>query len=136
MLRLILPHGFLLRTSSGPFIQPSSVNSNQPFGALIEIYLLLHSLVQLPVLMSQWEDLLVRPQNQELHPLRFKMKLAAWVVSGNPSQTREFLLKLTTLSVQTGQQVQKNSTKLFSNSGGAGAVKGMSIPFRHMFHKC
>ena len=70
------------------------------------------------------------------HPLRFKMRLAAWVVSGNPSQTREFLVKLPTLSVQAGQQVQKNSTKLFGKSGGAGTVKGMSIPFRHMFHKC
>ena len=77
---------------------------------------LLHSLVQLPVLMPQWEDLLVRPHNQELHPLRFKKRLAAWVVSGNPSQTREFLLKLPTLSVQAGQQVQKNSTKLFQKS--------------------
>lgn len=62
------------------------------------------------------------------------MRLAAWVVSGNPSQTREFLLKLPTLSVQAGQQVQKNSTKQFGKSGEAGAVKGMSIPFRLMFH--
>ena len=96
----------------------------------------LHSLVQLPVLLPQWEDLLVRPHNQEFHPLRFKMRLAAWVVSGNPSQTREFLLKLPTLSVQAGQRVQKNSTKRFGKSGEAGAVKGMSIPFRLMFHKC
>ena len=97
---------------------------------------LLHSLVQLPVLMPQWEDLLVRSHKQELHPLSFKMRLAAWAVSGNPSHTREFLLKLPTLSVQAGQQAQKNSAKLFGKSGGAGAVKGMSIPFRHMFHKC
>ena len=68
---------------------------------------LLHYLVQLPVLLPQWEDLLVRPHNQEFHPLRFKMRPAAWVVSGNLSQTREFLLKLPTLSVQAGQQVQK-----------------------------
>jgi len=86
--------------------------------------------------LPQWEDLLVRPHNQEFHPLRFKMRLAAWVVSGNPSQTREFLLKLPTLSVQAGQRVQKNSTKQFGKSGEAGAVKGMSIPFRLMFHKC
>ena len=74
--------------------------------------------------------------NQEFHPLRFEMRLAAWVVSGNPSQTREFLLKLPTLSVQAGQRVQKNSTKQFGKSREAGAVKGMSIPFRLMFHKC
>ena len=35
---------------------------------------LLHSLVQLPVLLPQWEDLLVRPHNQEFHPLSFKMR--------------------------------------------------------------
>lgn len=97
---------------------------------------LLHSLAQLPVLLPQWEDLLVRPHNREFHPLRFKMRLAAWVVSGNPSQTREFLLKLPTLSVQAGQRVKKNSTKQFGKSGEAGAVKGMSIPFRLMFHMC
>ena len=161
MLRLILPHGFLLRTSSGPFrptifseLQPtiwspdidlfaSRLNFKveryvswhpdpgaypvdafsqswpnmgcyifPPFSLIPRILakvrrdkavailiapvwptqgwypVLLHSLVQLPVLMPQWEDLLVRPHNQELHPLRFKMRLAAWVVSGNPSQTR------------------------------------------------
>ena len=51
---------------------------------------------------------------------------SAWVVSGNLSQTREFLLKRPILSVQAGEQGQKNSTKQFGKSGEAGAVKGMS----------
>ena len=97
---------------------------------------LLHSLVQLPVLLPQWEDLLLRRHNQEFHPLRFKMRLAAWVVSGNPSQIREFLLKLPTFLCKLDNGYRKNSTKQFGKSGEAGAVKGMAIPFRLMFHKC
>ena len=50
------------------------------------------SAIQL-ILLPSLDNLLSLPHNQELHPLRHKLNLAAWTLSGKLCQTRDFQSK-------------------------------------------
>ena len=47
-----------------------------------------------PILLPRLDNLLSLPHDQELHPLRHKLNLAAWTLSGKLCQTRDFQSKL------------------------------------------
>ena len=48
-------------------------------------------LVQRPIHLPQWAELLTLPQEDFLHPLKDVMRLAAWHVSGITNRSKEFL---------------------------------------------
>ena len=52
---------------------------------------LLQLLVQRPILLPQWDELLTLPQEDCLHLLKDVMRLAAWHVSGITYRSEEFL---------------------------------------------
>ena len=58
---------------------------------------LLQLLVEQPILLPRWNNLLVLPHNKQLHPHRNKLLLAAWTVSGDPLQAEVFLNKQSTM---------------------------------------
>ena len=96
---------------------------------------LLQLLVEQPILLPRWNNLLVLPHNKQLHPLRNKLLLAAWTVSGDPLQAEVFLNKQSTLCVPVGRLGQKNNTEQFGKSGLAGVIRGTLIHFRHLLKK-
>ena len=62
-----------------------------------------------PILLPRLDNLLSLPHNPEQHPLRHKLNLAAWTLSGKLCQTRNFQRKRLTSSVHVGQQALRNS---------------------------
>lgn len=93
---------------------------------------LLQLLVDVPFLLPPSDDLLVLPHNHELHPLRNKMELAAWMLSGIPCQQEAFLRKQLKSSADPGHLVQRNNTREFGRNGLAGVVRDRLIHFNHL----
>ena len=83
-----------------------------------------------PILLPRLDNLLSLPHNQEQHPLRHKLNLAAWTLSGKLCQTRDFQSKQLTSSVHLGQQALRNSTRECGTSGLAGVINGKLIYFK------
>ena len=44
--------------------------------------ILLEMLIDRPILLPKWPNLLKQPHNDQLHPLRLQLQLAAWIISG------------------------------------------------------
>ena len=70
----------------------------------------------------------------EPHPLviQDRLRLAAWKVSGVKSKIEVFQRKLSRSSVLHGDMALRNPTHLLGQSGFAGAVKGVWIPFQDL----
>ncbi|XP_068712653.1 uncharacterized protein [Montipora foliosa] len=83
-----------------------------------------------PILLPGLDNLLTLPHNPEQHPLRHKLHLAAWTLSGKLCQTRDFESKRLTSSVHLGQQALRNSTRECGTSGLAGVINGKLIYFK------
>ena len=92
--------------------------------------LLLQLLIDLPIRLPRQDNLLLLPHSQEQHPLRNKLDLAAWTLSGKLSRTRDFLKNQLTSSVLHGQLALRNSTKECGTSGLAGVIKNKKIYFK------
>ena len=99
------------------------------FRSVINPLLLQLSTVQ-PILLPRLDNLLSLPHNPEQHPLRHKLHLAAWMLSGKLCQTRDFQSKRLTSSVHLGQQALRNSTRECGTSGLAGVINGKLIYFK------
>ena len=95
--------------------------------------LLLGSLVDLPIALPEMPTLLSNPLG-EPHPLilQDRLRLAAWKVSGVKSKIEIFLRKLSRSSALHGGMAPKNPTHLPGQSGYAGAVNGVLIPFQDL----
>ena len=64
-------------------------------------------LVQRPILLPHWDELLTLPQEDFLHPLKDVMRVAAWHVSGITYMSEESLQGQPTMCSSHGVQGQK-----------------------------
>ena len=76
---------------------------------------LLQLLVQRPILLPQWDELLTLPQEDFLHPLKDVMRLATWYVSGITYRSEEFLQGQPAKCSSHGVQGQKSSAQRLGN---------------------
>ena len=93
---------------------------------------LLEMSVDRPILLPRWPNLLELRHNHQLHPLRGKLQLAAWILSGESSQIEAFHLGLLKSSVDLGHPEHLNNMRRDGRPGVAGAVNGRVIPFKHL----
>ena len=93
---------------------------------------LLHLLVQRPVLLPQWDELLTLPQEDSLHHLKDVMRLAAWHVSGITYRSEEFLQGQPTTCSSHGVRGQKSSTQRLGNVFVAGVIGNREILFKQI----
>lgn len=96
--------------------------------------MLLQLLVRRPILLPR-NNLLTLPHSLERHPLADKLTLAAWMESGDPSETAAFLQTQSSLCAHLGPLEPKNSTVPPGRNGVAGVVNGTSIFFRRLSTK-
>ena len=92
----------------------------------------LQMLIDRPILLPNWSNLLQLPHSGQLHPLRDQLQLAVWTLSGIDCRVREFLRGQPRLSVSLGPRGQRNSTNRHGPNGKAGVVNGRSILFKHL----
>ena len=88
---------------------------------------LLDLLVGHPLLLPRRADLLRDPFNR-LHPLK-DLQLAAWRISGDSTQTKEYQQSLPSSSLLDGAKVQTKHTSQHGRDGIAGVINGRLIPF-------
>ena len=93
---------------------------------------LLQLLVQRPILLPQWDELLTLPQEDFLHPLKDVMRLAAWHVSGITYRSEEFLQGQPAMCSSHGVQGQKSSTQRLGNVFVAGVIGNREILFKQI----
>ena len=93
---------------------------------------LLQLLVQRPILLPQWDELLTLPQEDFLHPLKDVMRLAAWHVSGITYRSEEFLHGQPAMCSSHGVQGQKSSTQRLGNVFVAGVIGNREILFKQI----
>ena len=84
-------------------------------------------LVSHPLLLPRRVDLFQDPFNR-FHPLR-DLQLAAWEMSGDGMQTREYQKELPNSSLQDGAMAQTQHTSLHGLGGVAGVTNGKLILF-------
>ena len=92
---------------------------------------LLNSLVDLPILLPPIPQIVTNSAGQN-HPLAGEghLPLAAWPVSGEVAKREDFLTELSTSSENLGEHQQNHPTPVPGNSGIAGALRGIPIPFQ------
>ena len=93
---------------------------------------LLQLLVQRPILLPQWDELLTLPQEDFLHPLKGVMRLAAWHVSGITYRSEEFLQGQPAMCSSHGVQGQKISAQRLGNVFVAGVIGNREILFKQI----
>ena len=80
---------------------------------------LLQLLVQCPILLPQWDELLTLPledtPSYTLHHLKDVMRLATWHVSGITYRSEEFLQGQPAMCSSHGVQIQKSSIQPLGN---------------------
>lgn len=106
-----------LRTEAISAVMIAPVWPNQPwFPQLLE------HLRDLPVLLPPTQDILTGPDGAN-HPLvmRGHLPLAAWPVSGDPNDLRDFQTKLSASSGNHGEYPPRRHTPVHGDSGVAGA---------------
>lgn len=92
----------------------------------------LRMLIDRPILLPRWPNLLQLPHSCQLHPLRDQIQLAAWTLSGTDCAPREFVEGQPRSSVNLGPRERGNSTSLRGPNGRAGVVNGRLILFKHL----
>lgn len=93
---------------------------------------LLHLLVQRPILLPQWDELLTLPQEDSLHPLKDVMRLAAWHISGITYRSEEFLQGQPASCSSHGARGQKSSIQRLGNVFVAGVIGDREILFKQI----
>jgi hypothetical protein len=88
---------------------------------------LLGMCTQCPILLPKMKDILT--QMGRNHPNPDMLRLAAWMISGKNSETKEFLDRLSILSYKQGLPAQGKSTVHSGESLQAGLIRGIKIPF-------
>ena len=91
---------------------------------------LLSMLVDYPILLPAHSDLLTDPFGQH-HPLVLagQLQLAAWTLSGEVTQQKEFQEKLQSSCSLDGAKAPIPHTRVLGRSGSAGVCRGKWIPF-------
>ncbi len=92
--------------------------------------ILLEMLIDRPILLPKWPNLLKQPHNDQLHPLRLQLQLAAWIISGEVSLVKEFHLGLPMSSVTRGHVGQQNNMNRPGMPGVAGVIQDRLIYFK------
>lgn len=94
---------------------------------------LLRALSDYPILLPPVQDIIIGPGGQS-HPLVLQghLPLAAWPISGETSNTRDFRRELLSLSENLGGPQLRQPTLPPGVSGIAGASDGVLIPFQHL----
>ena len=94
---------------------------------------LLESLVDLPILLPHFQQILVNPSGQ-VHPLvrSNSLRLAAWKVSGDPAKVREFWTRHSRSFLPRGDNSQRSRILQPGKSGWAGVMNGDWIPFQNL----
>ena len=96
-------------------------------------YLLLLDLsVNCPILLPRMDRLLYLPHSSQLHPLRKKLHLAAWILSANSPKRETFLSKQQTWCLRPGLKEQRSNMNLFGKNGAAGVLRGKLIHLRDL----
>ena len=93
---------------------------------------LLNLSVMKPILLPVLNNLLYLVNKPTLHPLRNKLRLAAWILSANISKREAFLNKQPNCYVHPGQRAQKSNIDLPGTNGVAGVVKNKLIHFKQL----
>lgn len=94
--------------------------------------LLLHLLIDHPLVLHQSDRLLFLPHSNAAHPLSKRLQLMVCKVSGNPSSRELFQAKLPTSSYSPGQPVPTNNTPHTSRNGMTFALNGKLIHTTHL----
>ena len=94
---------------------------------------LLQMLVSSPVLLPETQDILAGPRG-EYHPMAMEghLPLAAWPISGSRTAAEDFLKGLSRCSASPGGAQQSLHMLQLGDSGVAGVLNGVSIPFQHL----
>ena len=92
--------------------------------------ILLDMLVQRPLLIPPQDNLLMRPQSQEKHPLKESLSLVVWQVSGVYTNVKRFQKELQKSFSHPGELELPSNTRLLGQSGFAGVINGNLIPFQ------
>ena len=94
---------------------------------------LLDCLVDYPVILPFCHDLLRLVHNNQKHPLNLrKLFLVACVVSGIPSERKEFQNQLEISSLNHGESLPQNNTSILGGNGVFGVIHKKLIPFHQM----
>lgn len=94
--------------------------------------ILLHLLIDNPVLLPQLDYLLTQPHNNALHPLHKQLKLIACKVSGKASTYATYQRRLQQSSCSHGQMGCRNNINCTSSSGLTFVVNDRLIPITHL----
>ena len=94
--------------------------------------LLLKLLTEEPILLPKKENLLVLPHSKALHPMRDSLVLAAWMLSGDPSEVEVFLMKQPASLPHLGPLRLISNTIQPGKSGVAGVMKEKLIYVRRL----
>ena len=89
--------------------------------------ILLQLLIDQPIFLPKGDTLLSLPHGNAHHPLKDDLVLAAWILSGNPLETKVFLLKQPTSSVHLGPLGLISNTIQRGKSSVAGVTKEIDI---------
>ena len=89
-----------------------------------------------PILLPYKEDLLKNPKGEN-HPLGnyTRFRLAAWTVSGDTTEIRDFQTKLPYLWQVSIDQQQLSPTIAPGHAGLAGVIENKLIRFHHLYHR-
>ena len=93
---------------------------------------LMQMLVRNPIILPKKNKLLTNLCTKELHPLRKKLVMIAWLVSGQFTENKDFLRKLPELSWHRGNPELNDNITLSSTDGFSTAVNGKLIQFHHL----
>jgi len=94
--------------------------------------LLLQLLIDKPIILPKRDSLLFLPLDKAVHPLKDSLVLAAWMLSGDPSLTEDFLRAQPNLLCRLGPLELISSTTQHGKDGVAGVSKGRLIYFKHL----
>lgn len=115
-----------LRTERTPGVMIAPVWPNQ-----VWFPQLLEQLEDLPVLLPPIEDIVTSPDGY-YHPMAMRghLPLAAWPISGEPTAQQAFQTRLLRSSGDRGDHPQNQHTHRLGDSGIAGVLNGVVIPFQ------
>ena len=95
-------------------------------------YPLLQLLIEEPILLPKKENLLVLPRSKALYPMRNSLVLAAWMLSGDPSEVEVFLMNQPASLPHLGPLGLIDNTIQPGKSGVAGVTKEKLIYSRRL----
>ena len=95
-------------------------------------YLILEMVINRPLLLPQWQTLLILPQSGQLHPPWKSLRLAAWNLSGVDWKMREFLQGQPHTSWSRGEPARRSRTRRRGRALLAGVSKGREILYKRL----